>query len=154
MHNPIGFLASYHLSKVCHKKYQTRDSLAYILPCDQEAISQCMQSYSSEISVLMLLFFQMIVVHQRYLEKGHSLEGSTLYCSLEPCSFKGRTPSCAEAIARVGIQRVVAAIRDPHPKVNGNGFRILKEAGIEVIEGPGTQEAEASLKEWLDGDRL
>ena len=84
------------------------------------------------------------------LEKGHSLEGSTLYCSVEPCSFKGRTPSCAEAIVRSGIERVVAAILDPHPKVNGEGFRILKEAGIEVNEGPGALQAEAFLKEWLD----
>ena len=87
------------------------------------------------------------------LEKKHSLEGSTLYCSVEPCSFKGRTPSCAEAIARSGIRRVVVAIRDPHPKVNGEGFRILKEAGISVIEGPGAQLAEASLQEWLDRHR-
>ena len=87
------------------------------------------------------------------LEKGHSLEGSTLYCSVEPCSFKGRTPSCAEAIARSGIQRVVFAIRDPHPRVNGEGFRILKEAGIEITEATGVIQAETSLKEWLNDHR-
>ena len=83
----------------------------------------------------------------------HTLEGSTLYCTVEPCSFQGRTPSCAKAIAKSGIQRVVVAIRDPHPKVNGRGLEILKEAGIEVNEGLCSDQVKNSLKEWLDGHK-
>ena len=83
----------------------------------------------------------------------HNLEGSTLYCTLEPCSFAGRTPSCAKAIAQSGIRRVVVAIRDPHPKVNGRGLEILKEAGIEVNEGLCSDQVKNSLKEWLDGHK-
>ena len=83
----------------------------------------------------------------------HSLDGATLYCTVEPCSFEGRTPSCAKAIARSGISRVVASIRDPHPKVNGEGFSILRQAGVEVTEGIKSQQVEASLQEWLNGYR-
>ena len=90
---------------------------------------------------------------QEAKKSKHSLDGATLYCTVEPCSFEGRTPSCAKAIARSGISRVVASIRDPHPKVNGEGFRILRQAGVEVTEGIKSLEVEASLKEWLNGYR-
>tara|TARA_B100000945_G_scaffold303537_1_gene288176 strand:+ start:610 stop:1056 length:447 start_codon:yes stop_codon:yes gene_type:complete len=88
----------------------------------------------------------------RIAEKnGHSLEGSTLYCTVEPCSFKGRSPSCANAIIEKNITHVVTAIRDPHPKVNGEGIRILKQAGIVVTEGIEADAARHSLAEWLKG---
>ena len=90
---------------------------------------------------------------QEAKKSKHSLDGATLYCTVEPCSFEGRTPSCAKAIARSGISRVVASIRDPHPKVNGEGFRILRQAGVEVTEGIKSQQVEASLQEWLNGYR-
>ena len=90
---------------------------------------------------------------QEAKKSKHSLDGATLYCTVEPCSFEGRTPSCAKAIARSGISRVVASIRDPHPKVNGEGFRILRQAGVEVSEGIKSLEVEASLQEWLNGYR-
>ena len=88
---------------------------------------------------------------QEAQKSKHSLNGATLYCTVEPCSFEGRTPSCAKAIARSGISRVVASIRDPHPKVNGEGFSILRQAGVEVTEGIKSQQVEASLQEWLNG---
>ena len=89
--------------------------------------------------------------HQEAKKSKHSLDGATLYCTVEPCSFEGRTPSCAKAIARSGISRVVASIRDPHPKVNGKGFSILRQAGVKVTEGIKSQQVEASLQEWLNG---
>ena len=87
---------------------------------------------------------------QEAQKSKYSLDGATLYCTVEPCSFEGRTPSCAKAIARSGISRVVASIRDPHPKVNGEGFSILRQAGVEVNEGIKSQQVEASLQEWLN----
>ena len=90
---------------------------------------------------------------QEAQKSKQSLNGATLYCTVEPCSFEGRTPSCAKAIARSGISRVVASIRDPHPKVNGKGFSILRQAGVEVTEGIKSLEVEASLQEWLKGYR-
>lgn len=66
---------------------------------------------------------------------GHSVAGATLYSTLEPCAFHGRTPACARAIAERGIARVVLGMRDPHPRVDGEGVRILRAGGVEVIEG-------------------
>ena len=43
------------------------------------------------------------------------------------------------------------AIRDPHPKVNGEGIRLLKEAGITITEGIEEDAARLSLAEWLKG---
>jgi len=63
---------------------------------------------------------------------GDRARGSTLYVTLEPCSHQGRTPPCADAIVAAGIKKVVAAMQDPNPRVQGSGFRMLKNAGIEV----------------------
>ena len=81
--------------------------------------------------------------------KGYSLRGATLYCTVEPCSFHGRSSSCANKIIEKKISHVVTAIRDPHPKVNGEGIKILKEAGITVTEGIEEDAARLSLQEWL-----
>ena len=59
--------------------------------------------------------------------------GSTAYVTLEPCSFHGRTPSCAKALIEAGVKRVVVAMEDPHEKNAGAGFQILRDAGIEVL---------------------
>src|SRR5580692_2621530 len=65
-------------------------------------------------------------------EAGEKARGATLYLNLEPCAHHGRTPPCAEALIRAGVARVVAAIEDPNPRVAGEGFRQLREAGVEV----------------------
>jgi len=65
-------------------------------------------------------------------EAGERARGATLYVTLEPCSHQGRTPPCADAIVAAGIKKVVAAMEDPNPRVSGSGFRLLKNAGIEV----------------------
>jgi len=67
--------------------------------------------------------------------------GATLYVTLEPCCHFGRTPPCTEAIINAGISRVVAAVHDPNPRVNGAGFLALRQAGITVDTGLGEQEA-------------
>ena len=64
---------------------------------------------------------------------GTSLQGTTLYVNLEPCSHHGKTPPCADLIIERGIKRVVCCNDDPNPLVAGNGFRKLEEAGIEVV---------------------
>lgn len=63
------------------------------------------------------------------------LEGSTLYVNLEPCSHFGRTPPCAKAIIEAGIKDIVIAMVDPNPKIQGNGIKILREAGVNVTLG-------------------
>lgn len=62
-------------------------------------------------------------------------EGATVYVTLEPCSHYGRTPPCTEALIEAGVSRVVAAMKDPNPKVAGRGLKELAEAGIRVESG-------------------
>jgi diaminohydroxyphosphoribosylaminopyrimidine deaminase/5-amino-6-(5-phosphoribosylamino)uracil reductase len=61
--------------------------------------------------------------------------GSTLYVNLEPCAHHGKTPPCVDAIINAGVKRVVVAMIDPNPMVNGRGLEILKGAGIDVEVG-------------------
>ena len=63
---------------------------------------------------------------------GERARGATLYVSLEPCSHHGTTPPCADAVVEAGVARVVAAVGDPNPKVNGRGFERLRAAGVDV----------------------
>lgn len=63
---------------------------------------------------------------------GERARGATLYVSLEPCSHHGATPPCADAVVEAGVSRVVAAVGDPNPKVNGRGFARLRQGGVQV----------------------
>jgi len=63
---------------------------------------------------------------------GERARGATIYVTLEPCVHHGATPPCAEAVIAAGVSRVVAGAVDPNPKVDGQGFARLREAGIQV----------------------
>lgn len=73
---------------------------------------------------------------------GDRARGGTLYCTLEPCAHFGRTPPCTDAIVAAGIGRVVVAMRDPNPIVDGRGIAALVAAGVAVEEGPLRERAE------------
>jgi len=65
-------------------------------------------------------------------EAGARARGATLYINLEPCAHRGRTGPCVDALVAAGVQHVTAAMQDPNPLVSGEGFRRLREAGIQV----------------------
>lgn len=67
-------------------------------------------------------------------ENGENTENAEMYVTLEPCSHYGHTPPCAKAIIEHKIKKVYVGLTDPNPKVGGNGIKMLRDAGIEVIE--------------------
>lgn len=72
---------------------------------------------------------------------GTVAKGATAYVTLEPCSHHGKTPPCTDALIAAGIARVVIALEDPDPRVDGKGVATLRKAGIDVAQGVGTAEA-------------
>jgi diaminohydroxyphosphoribosylaminopyrimidine deaminase/5-amino-6-(5-phosphoribosylamino)uracil reductase len=74
---------------------------------------------------------------------GERARGATAYVTLEPCSHHGRTPPCVDVLLAAGVRRVVYAVGDPNPRVNGAGAARLKEAGLKVESGLLEAEAEA-----------
>ncbi len=77
-------------------------------------------------------------------QAGPAAQGSTVYTNLEPCSHqptRGRTSACAKALIDAGVARVVTAMKDPNPQVNGKGLEMLRAAGITVETGVLEREA-------------
>jgi len=68
------------------------------------------------------------------LAQAGDATGATAYVTLEPCAHHGKTPPCANALAAAGITRVVSALDDPDSRVAGQGYKILRDAGIMVTE--------------------
>ncbi|MGY0618404.1 bifunctional diaminohydroxyphosphoribosylaminopyrimidine deaminase/5-amino-6-(5-phosphoribosylamino)uracil reductase RibD [Lysobacter sp. A378] len=68
-------------------------------------------------------------------DAGDRAKGATVYVTLEPCAHTGSTGPCADALVAAGVARVVAAMRDPFPQVDGAGFDKLQDAGIQVEHG-------------------
>jgi len=77
-----------------------------------------------------------------------SVEGSTLYVTLEPCAAEGKTPACTSAIIASGITRVVFATSDPNPDMSG-GADMLRHAGVAVTAGICKEEAEMLNRPFL-----
>jgi diaminohydroxyphosphoribosylaminopyrimidine deaminase/5-amino-6-(5-phosphoribosylamino)uracil reductase len=83
-----------------------------------------------------------MVALQDAASQGNSVEGATVYVTLEPCAHHGRTGPCCDALIHAKVGKVVAAMADPNPLVAGQGLSRLKAAGIEVEVGDGLYQAE------------
>ena len=112
-----------------------------------------------------------IVADGRVVARGHTskpggphaeaaalaqLEGAlgeaSVFVTLEPCSFRGRTPSCARALVDRGVTSIYVGLVDPHPRNRGAGIRNLKESGAHVVVGVLGEEAERDLGPYLIRD--
>ncbi len=82
-------------------------------------------------------------------QAGAEARGATAYVTLEPCAHHGETPPCAAALAEAGVGRVVVAVGDPDPRVDGGGIAMLRDAGIAVDTGLCAEEAKADLAGFL-----
>lgn len=76
-------------------------------------------------------------------DAGDAAKGATAYVTLEPCSHRGRTGPCAQALIDAGIRKVVIAMQDPNPLVSGQGIAMLRKAGVEVEVGLLEEQARA-----------
>ena len=76
-------------------------------------------------------------------------EGATVYVTLEPCSHQGRTGPCTARLVEARVARVVAAVQDPYPQVDGRGFARLRDADIRVDVGLMKAEAEEAHRGFL-----
>src|SRR5215213_1022861 len=85
---------------------------------------------------------------------GAAGAGATCYVTLEPCAHHSRTPPCADALIGAGVARVVAALVDPDPRVDGAGLERLRAAGVEVVTGVGAEAAASQNAAYLTHRRL
>ena len=80
---------------------------------------------------------------------GGTLEDVEAYVTLEPCSFQGRTPSCAMELVERRIGTLFVAVVDPHPRNRGRGIELLRQAGIDVVVGTAGSEVTRFIGPYL-----
>jgi pyrimidine deaminase RibD-like protein len=73
------------------------------------------------------------------------------FVTLEPCAFHQRTPSCAKEMIARRVGAVYIALMDPHPRNQGRGIDMLREAGMQVVTDFLAEEARPHLAPYLYG---
>jgi len=81
-------------------------------------------------------------------EAGGGARGATLYVTLEPCDFEGKTPACAPLVAAAGVKRVVIGTLDPDPRVAGTGAATLEKRGLRVEVGVNERECRHLVEDF------
>ncbi len=84
---------------------------------------------------------------------GTKAEGAVIYVTLEPCCHTGLTGPCTERLIKAGIKKVIYAVKDPDPRVNGRGAKALARAGLEVSGGL-LKDAALRINEIYFGNQL
>jgi diaminohydroxyphosphoribosylaminopyrimidine deaminase / 5-amino-6-(5-phosphoribosylamino)uracil reductase len=88
-------------------------------------------------------------------QAGAAARGATLYVTLEPCAHDSvRGPACSDLIVASGVSRTVIAVQDPDARTNGAGAARLRAAGIDVVEGIGTDGATRAMVGFLTRQSL
>lgn len=83
-------------------------------------------------------------------EAGEAATGATAYVTLEPCAHVStRGPACTDLLIAARVGRIVAAMSDPDPRTNGQGFALARAAGITVTTGVREAEARAMIAGFL-----
>ncbi len=77
------------------------------------------------------------------------IDSFSMFVTLEPCSFFGRTPSCAKEIVKTKVASIYVGIIDPHEKNNGQGIAILKASSIQVQVGILQEQITRELEPYL-----
>jgi len=83
------------------------------------------------------------------IDPGADLHRATAFVTLEPCSHQGFQPPCVELFLHSPIPRIVIAVSDPDPRVSGEGIRLLRAAGKEVVMSVLEPEARAWNSNFL-----
>ena len=86
---------------------------------------------------------------QALAQAGAEARGADVFVTLEPCSHHGQTPPCAQALIAAGVGRVVVALTDSDPRVDGAGLAQLRAAGIRVDTGVAEHEARRDHQGFL-----
>jgi len=79
------------------------------------------------------------------------LTDTMMFVTLEPCAFHQRTPSCANEMITRRVGTVYVALIDPHPRNQGAGIAMLRDANIAVVTGLLEDEARAQMGPYLYG---
>ncbi len=83
-------------------------------------------------------------------QAGEAARGATAYVTLEPCAHVSpRGPACSDLLIAAGVARIVAAMGDPDPRTDGEGFARAEAAGIAVTTGVCEAEARAMIAGFL-----
>jgi diaminohydroxyphosphoribosylaminopyrimidine deaminase/5-amino-6-(5-phosphoribosylamino)uracil reductase len=80
-------------------------------------------------------FGQLHAEYNALKDQPISVEGATVYVTLEPCAHDDLYPACTKLLIEKKVARVVIASFDPNPIEDGDGVAALAAAGIAITTG-------------------